>query len=308
MSGMFSDRLQGRWLEILPQLGIPPKYLNGKHGPCPMCTGKDRFRFAPDKGLFICTHCGGGDGIKLVMLKNGWDFREAAIRIEPLIGAAKFVQPKPVMSDFAKRKELNDLWRRSKPITINDPAGMYLTCRTGLTEYPKCLRYVDSLKYWNGGTPQIFPAMLAMVSGPDGKPVSIYRTYLTHDGCKAPVDPCRRMMPGSLPKGYAVRLYVGGDVLGISEGIESGISASLRFGVPVWPTLGTSGIKAWMPPLEVSRVIVFGDCDAGYAGQAAAYEAAYRLLALPNRKLDVDVCIPGHVNEKMDWNDVHMKR
>ena len=38
------DRARGRWREILPRLGLEPQFLVKKHGPCPLCGGKDRFR------------------------------------------------------------------------------------------------------------------------------------------------------------------------------------------------------------------------------------------------------------------------
>jgi hypothetical protein len=28
-----------RWLDILPALGVPSRFLRNKHGPCPMCGG-----------------------------------------------------------------------------------------------------------------------------------------------------------------------------------------------------------------------------------------------------------------------------
>lgn len=39
------ERARGRWREILPQLGIDTSYLRTRHGPCPLCGGKDRFRW-----------------------------------------------------------------------------------------------------------------------------------------------------------------------------------------------------------------------------------------------------------------------
>jgi hypothetical protein len=71
------DLARDRWHAILPQLGIRAEFLTGKHGPCPMCGGKDRWRFSNrnGEGGFICTHCGGGDGIRLVMLFRNVDFR-----------------------------------------------------------------------------------------------------------------------------------------------------------------------------------------------------------------------------------------
>ena len=39
------ERARGRWQGILPAIGVSSQYLTGKHGPCPMCGGKDRFRW-----------------------------------------------------------------------------------------------------------------------------------------------------------------------------------------------------------------------------------------------------------------------
>jgi putative DNA primase/helicase len=299
----FNERLAGRWGDILPELGISSKFLTGKNCPCPRCGGKDRFRFVASKGLFICTHCGAGDGIKLLMMVNGWDFKETADRIKPLIGAAKVVKTTP-QSDWDKRQALRDLWIQSKPITRESAAGRFLTKRTGITEYPSCLRAVDRLRYWDGGLARWFPAMIALVTGGNDKPVNLHRTWLTDSGGKAPVESARKMMAGGVPKGSAVRLATPTDTLGVGEGIETCIAASLIHGVPVWAVLGTSGMLGWEPPIEVARVIVFGDCDEGYGGQAAAYALAYRLTALPKRKIDVEVRIPGYNTIKRDWNDV----
>ena len=99
MRTQLSERAAGRWRGILPALGIDPRHLTGKHGPCPKCGGKDRFRFdnKDGNGSWICTHCGAGYGANLVMLVHGLDFREAARRIEGVIGGAptETFQPRP---------------------------------------------------------------------------------------------------------------------------------------------------------------------------------------------------------------------
>ena len=61
------DRAQGRWSGILPALGIGESFLTGKHGPCPLCGGKDRWRWdnREGRGTWICSKCGAGDGIAL---------------------------------------------------------------------------------------------------------------------------------------------------------------------------------------------------------------------------------------------------
>ena len=40
----------GRWPNILAHFGVAEKFLTGKHGPCPICGGKDRFRFDNKEG------------------------------------------------------------------------------------------------------------------------------------------------------------------------------------------------------------------------------------------------------------------
>src|SRR5688500_4565649 len=75
---------RGRWIGILSAVGVPPKALKNRHGPCPVCGGKDRFRF-DDKGAtgsFYCSQCGPGDGIELVKGLHRLDFRDAARLIE----------------------------------------------------------------------------------------------------------------------------------------------------------------------------------------------------------------------------------
>lgn len=302
---LYRDRVKDRWRDILPQLGIPPEFLTGKHQPCPMCGGKDRARFTNHRGngSFICTHCGSGDGVALVMQINNWDFKEAKRHIDLLIGASHVDRPKPQKSDAARRQDMNAMWRAAKPVTLADPVGRYLSRRCRLTEFPPCLRFAKRLRYW-GDDAQWFPAMLAMVSDPDGKPAILHRTYLTDEGEKAPLDNPRRLMPGAVPKGSAIRLQPATDELGIAEGIETALSAAALSGVPVWATISTGIMAGWMPPAHVKKITIFGDCDNGYGGQATAYALAYRLIGL---KLSVTVEVPGHCTTGYDWNDMHMR-
>ncbi|MCT8351287.1 MULTISPECIES: primase-helicase zinc-binding domain-containing protein [Photorhabdus] len=76
-----------RWPAILSQAGIVVP-ANNRHGPCPMCGGKDRFRF-DDKngnGTWICNRakCGHGDGLDLLAKFKGCQLIEAARWISEL--------------------------------------------------------------------------------------------------------------------------------------------------------------------------------------------------------------------------------
>ncbi len=201
------DRAQGRWSGILPALGIGESFLTGKHGPCPLCGGKDRWRWdnLEGRGTWICSRCGAGDGIALVMKRNGWEFREAAVQIESLLGSSPADAPKRERSDGEKRDAMNRLWRLSKPVVSGDPVARYLARRVGLTRFPDCLRTAYSLRY-RSDCPSLHPAMIAMATTPDGAPSILHRTYLTYDGRKAPVTEPRLWMPGTIAKGAAIRL------------------------------------------------------------------------------------------------------
>ncbi len=110
-------------------------------------------------------------------------------------------------------------------------------------------------------------------------------------------------MPGIVAKGAAIRLGPAGDVLGIAEGIETALSASALFSVPCWAAVSAAMLAAWQPPPEAKRIIIFGDNDPSYAGQAAVYALARRLRS---DERVVEVQIPAEVGA--DWNDVHQLR
>src|SRR3954453_5970273 len=85
------ERARGRWREILPQLGIDTKFLVNKHGPCPLCGGRDRYRFddRDGTGSYFCSQCGAGVGIILVRKLRGWDHKTACDEIDKIIGTER---------------------------------------------------------------------------------------------------------------------------------------------------------------------------------------------------------------------------
>jgi putative DNA primase/helicase len=58
-------------------------------------------------------------------------------------------------------------------------------------------------------------------------------------------------------------------------------------------------LAEWVPPEGVEEVVVFGDNDAKYAGQAAAFALARKLSA---KGMKASVKIPPIIGQ--DWNDV----
>ena len=189
----------------------------------------------------------------------------------------------------------------------DDPAGFYLHARTGLTVFPDCLRFAPDVRYVDVGTkPSWHPVMVALVepcetARAEGQPNALHRTYLDRFGNKADV-PCKRKMLGTMPTGAAVRLMPHRDVLGIAEGLETAMSASILFKVPVWAALSDGLLQDWVPPPNVRTVLIFGDNDESFAGQTAAYTLAKRLKA---KGLTTSVELP--VRSGTDWNDVYLQ-
>ncbi len=294
------ERARGRWLAILQALGVPAKLIDGKHQSCPRCGGKDRFRFIDYDGTggYICTRCGAGSGFDLLMMLRGWDFRTAAAQVERIVGACAPDKKPPERDEAMERAAMNRLWSMGKPLASDDASGRYLWQRCRVTVYPACLRFVAKLQC--AGAAEAYPAMLAKVTAPNDDPCTIHRTYLTSNGGKAPVEAPRRMMPGVIAKGAAVRLTLPAAVLGIAEGIETALSATELTGISCWAALNASMLRTWEPPKSVTRVVIFADNDKKFTGQAAAYDLAHRLST---KGYDVDVRVPGGAGE--DWNDVH---
>ncbi len=82
----------GRWSDLLAALGgLEPAQLNGRHQPCPLCGGRDRYRFddLQGSGSWFCNQCGGkdqlgggGTGIDLLMRLRHWSYRQACEAVE----------------------------------------------------------------------------------------------------------------------------------------------------------------------------------------------------------------------------------
>ena len=298
---------KGKWRGILLELGLPETCLRDKHGPCPLCGGNDRFRWdnKDGRGTYICTHCGAGDGMKLAIEFMAEDFHIVASRIDLICGNLKTdtQAPRREMSEDERRNMLRSVYAASTQMTPDCLAGKYLAAR-GIddTSYPKGLRFAPAVSDGEGG---VRPCMIAVVSDAEGKAVTMHRTFLRPDGlAKAEMKGARKLMPGSVPDGAAIRLSDGPSlVLGIAEGIETALAASRIYSLPVWASISAVMLAKWTPPDWCEEVAIFGDNDANFAGQAATYALAHRLAV---KKHTVTIHIPPSIGT--DWADVYAQR
>lgn len=294
------EAARNKWKGICLQLGIERDHLTGKHTSCPICGGTDRFRFddKEGRGTWICSVCGAGSGMDLLTKALGMSFRDAADRVDQIVGNVRPEPAKQGITEDRSRKLLRELWLASRDVTDGDPVTRYLAGRgVPMPQNRKSLRYVDRTRAPDGS---MHPAMLAIVSDVTGKPVTMHRTFLGPNG-KADMADARATMPGTIPDGCAIRLSMHGERLGIAEGIETALAASARFGLPVWAAINATMMTKWEPPAGVREVVVFGDNDATFTGHAAAYALARRLVM--RNHVAVRVEIPAQPGT--DWADAH---
>lgn len=303
------DRARGHWKHLLAVVaGIDSRLLDGKHHPCPLCGGKDRWRFdnLKGEGTSICGQCGSRSGMQMVMDKLGIDFAEMAKRVEAVIGtaaASAYVDTGPD-DDAASYREALGLWRTGQRLIAGDPVDRYLRRRVRM--YPSETRAIRCI----GSTPfagKTMPAMIVAYVDVGGELAGIQRTFLTPDGEKYPGLESARWNTGKLPEGGAVRLVrpkPTDTAIGIAEGVETALSAIEMHGLPVWAALTANRLSAWQPPDGFKEIIVFGDADENYTGQAAAFTLANRLEV--QKKLRVQVAVPPVLGT--DWNDVLQQR
>lgn len=281
----------GKWRGILKGLGVHEDFLRNKHGPCPICGGKNRFRFddREARGTYFCNSCGAGDGFGLAMAFTGLDFKTLAKKVDRMIGTIT----QDGTSDKPQRDPRDFLRKISGEIIKiggNDPVMNYLT-RRGVGISP-AIRLHPRMRYFDDGKMTgIFPAMVVPVLNSAGIAITFHVTYLTPDGQKAAVECSKKLMPATekLP-GAAIRLCAPVDGhIALAEGIETALAVTEKFGEPCWSCVNANMMEAFRVPEGITSVRIFGDNDASFTGQKAAYVLANRLK---KEGINVSVVIP----------------
>jgi putative DNA primase/helicase len=303
-----ADRIGSSWPVVLEQLGIAPEYLVNRHGPCPACGGRDRYRFdnKHGRGDYFCSRCGAGDGFRLLMRVYAWDFRTARDRVAEAAGlsAAASVTPitpavAPTVSSIAQpTSRVVSLWRQRCAVIDCAEAAEYLASRHCWPLPQACtLRAHPSAEYFDG-TRRIgrYAALLADVRDLAGELVTVHITYLEHCRKLADHEPRKLLSPLAGRIGCAVRLVpLEGDTLGIAEGIETALSAARIHSAPIWSALNATLLAKFEPPPEAKSLRIYADRD------AAGLEAAARLMERMQGRVHLELCLPPPPLK--DWND-----
>ena len=298
----------GRWTDILSAIApalAPALSRLGRHVPCPVHGGKDGFRLFRDvdeTGGGVCNTCGTfHDGFALLMWMHRWSFPEAlrAVSHELRMTDDRVCKPRRVHTLNPRPKErdresvieaLNRVWQQALDPADRRAAPLraYLANRglSGVELNREIVRFHPELGYWqrnDRNEPELvgrYPAMVALVTGAKGVPVTVHRTYLTPEGRKAPVPAPKKLMgyPGNHLMGGAIRLFAPGPTLGVAEGIETALAVRMRTGMPVWSAISAGLLARLKPPAETSLAVVWADRDRSDAGEAAALSLRERLL------------------------------
>ncbi len=321
------ERARGRWPQILMSSGISEGVLRNRHGPCPGCGGRDRFRFddKEGRGTFVCSQGGAdvlsGDGFTLLQHAHGWSFTEAMRFVTSIVDNSSDASrlPPPCPPDGRcesgsggkageirphQEKIQRGILSECSQIMPDGPVAQYLI-RRGLArvlqDLPCDLLEHPRLRYYESGKEFVeHPAMLAVVRGPAGTRSTLHRTYLSQDGQKAGVSAPRKFMKsvneGGWTKG-AVQLYAAEEHLALAEGIESALAVRVATGWPVWSGLTAAGLQAVLLPPSVKEVRVHVDHDE--AGLRAGNKLAQR-LASEGRRVKL-IVPPGTGMDPLDW-------
>jgi len=228
-----------------------------------------------------------------------------------LIEQAKRERHAEQVANWARNGEyLSRLWDSAEVLKAACPAGAYLKRRGLAVPNTDALRFISKLDYWDG--PELlgaFPAILAAVTDSAGALVNVHRTYLNRDGHKADVPTVKKLCKSAGPmRGASIKLGQpdrrpdGRLGLGVAEGIETALAASILGGIPVWPCVSAYGLASFEPPQSVCHLYVFADNDESGTGQKAAVELGKRAAL---RGLTARVLTPDSVG---DWNDELLAR
>lgn len=305
-------KTSGKWPDILMQHGVSERAVSGKHGPCPMCGGEDRFRMISNEGnaRWVCNQCGTGDGMDLLMATNNLSFIQAKELVDPIACTSKYAKPLGRVNSKEKRRmqRMNaDTWKEANPRSTVLRA--YMESR-GIKHWEGAdIRMHHSLMFYDDDRKPVkkMECMLARIATRDGKLACLHRTYLhlMEDGSYRTKK--KMTKTGRDWKGGCVRLFPtkGSDTLIVAEGIETALSLrdiySHKNGelIPCWAAISAGAMERMAVPESIKKVIIGCDNDANFTGQKAAYTLANRLAVQDKR--EVVVAVAPRVGT--DWND-----
>ncbi|EOI7871042.1 primase-helicase zinc-binding domain-containing protein, partial [Yersinia enterocolitica] len=287
----------GQWPVLLPALGIHIT-AGGRAQPCPMCGGKDRFRFdnLQGRGTWFCNQCGSGDGLNLVEKALAVTTKEAACKVAEVLGEPSN-PPLPAHNAGQEAQEKAQARQRAAEqarqlLSVAQPqaGNAYLTAKgwpelETLTLHGKPL-CVGGITYQPGDL--LFP-----LTDSAGEVVNVQLINANGD---------KRTLAGGQVKA-SCHFLAGQDnaVIWLTEGYATGLTVHHLTGESVCVALSANNLPALAQQLRThypdALLLLAADNDENGTGQSRATEAAQ----LSGGKL----ALPSVVG---DWNDVYQQQ
>jgi phage/plasmid primase-like uncharacterized protein len=166
------------------------------------------------------------------------------------------------------------LWKTTRAITLDSPAGRYLLARRCKLPPPGShLRELPTHRHPSSG--HVGPALVALLTDFEtGDARSLHMTWLGEGGKKADVSPPRRLLAGHAKAGAVCRLWPDEFVtcgLGLAEGIETALSLAHGY-EPAWAAIDAGNLSALPVLLGIECLLIA--CDRDPAGEKAAQACA----------------------------------
>lgn len=265
------------------------RHTTGNHrAPCPRCNRGARddalgVTIAADwSAVWHCFRCGWA---------GAWQPKDLMPR-----GPVK-VTARPRPARVEKRRwslYANGLWSRAEPIE-GSPVETYLRSRGCAVPADADLRFHPNI---HG-----HPTMVARISDAiTNEPMSLHFTFLKRDGSgKAEIEKPKLLLADHQKAGGVVRLCADAEVtigLGLSEGIETALSATAAGWSPVWAAIDAGNLSSFPILAGIESLTVFADNDESGTGQRAADQVATRWREAGR---EARIVLPPELGT--DWND-----
>lgn len=293
----------GNWLDVLARLGIEIPH-RGKHGPCPICGGKDRFRLDDKggRGTWICNQCGAGDGLDLVARVMDKTTKEAAQVVAQALGLS------PGGLDPAQRERIHRQQQaradaeRKQAEQLRQKAATRAT-RIMADAVQGVSPYLER-KALPGVTVRLTQHVIA-VSDLTYPPGSLVVPLWNKAGVLVNVQLIdaqgdKRYLPSGQKAGAYHRIE-GGERVAVVEGYATGLSVHLATGATVYCAMDAGNLLAVSEIVSrqhpKAQILLCGDNDEaikGNPGRTKAEQAAAAVGGL--------VALPSTAG---DWNDYH---
>jgi len=291
----------GHWPSVLEALGIVVPS-GRKHGPCPACGGKDRFRLddKEGRGTFICNECGAGDGLDLVAKTTGKPLKEAAAMVAPLVGLSgagmdPAERERLQLQQQARAEQERKQEQQQRKKAAIRAAGIMRDCEWGQSPY-----LVKKRIEWPRGAMNRTFIRVGDESFPHGSTVvpltdeagNLVNVQLIRD------DGTKSYLAGG-QKADAFHCIEGGELIAVVEGFATGLSVHLTTGAKVYCAMDSGNLVKVASIARrqhpQSMILICGDNDANTPGNPGKTKADQAAQAVGGK-----VSLPPIAG---DWND-----